>query len=1051
MAAENIAEIVPEPSKRNEPEGDSSVESATKPASVSIPSPEDPPSPINLVDEIFKEPAVDCLVGGTVQAQLSDAISRIILTSLDAASKTLASRYESNDREETAKFDETETPPTDDPAPCIPTPPLKMPHPRNPDFVGRTTALSRLFGMWNPGQKSQARIAIVGLGGIGKTELAIEFVHRAREMSPATPLCWFGPEDISPGNGQISAASPGIQLEQWLMTEWHSDTMLVVDSGDRFDVLQEDIANRGRIIDRLKSFKGTILLLTRSSQNAGELTGSYDTCEVGELEVDASVLLFRSHLSPDTSSATEAHIQDVVRSMAYLPRAIIQAADVVSRTGMKVSQFYEMYQREDQFKLRLLGKIDPVSSPEDGFSVIGRGVFDISKFRKKYHKFSRFLYQLYFLGGDTVPWKIFSSDDPLDVVIAMVLLKGNFLVSEDPTQQTYSLHPLVYLAIRNSLGSEESEEGGALEERKWYEDIVLAFSREYPDSAQDSRAWWKKCFAHLVGGYTLHNEALQIAVASVYFRESTFFKRKGMYIEALGTIELARNILPDPTPPHQFTIVQEHILLLYLLARYREMHEILQRTSPEPGPEMLWKRRMQAKLEQADCANQYESAIQIFKQIRLTVETSARPETSISASMDDLGIASMHKGRYREATAACLEALAERKSSLGSSYPDTLVSCHNLAEILKRKGQYSEALRYIQGALVGMESILGQDHPETVQSRAVKASILRCKAISLEDYDEAEKLLVGCIDRLDGVLSTSHPLVVAYRSELALIFLARGNYEIAEQINRSALSKREHGPWLDASTHPDTLTSKYQLVEVLRLKEGCKTVDVLSEQVLNDRTASLTSGTLAGDDFHPDQLASLHQRAIVLSGLQQHVPALQKIELALSARKSLLGDDHPDVFMSMTWKGEIMRAQLPRYQSERAQTLDTIESLHKEAHEGLSWVCGPDHQNTLQCATNLALLKNERGSSSRSEAEGLYRQIFKSYQRTLGDLHPETLKSRARYAEALRASSVGNHSQAKRLWRESCSGFAKVYGPDAYVTATAYKEYEKFLRTYPDP
>lgn len=323
--------------------------------------------------------------------------------------------------------------------------------------------------------------------------------------------------------------------------------------------------------------------------------------------------------------------------------------------------------------------------------------------------------------------------------------------------------------------------------------------------------------------------------------------------------------------------------------------------------------------------------------------------------------------------------------------------------------------------------------------------------MSINDYDEAETLLLGCTDRLGAILSNSHPLAISCRSELALIFLARGNYEIAEQMNESALIAREHGPWLEASTHPDTLISKHQLAEVVRLKEGCKAADILSERVFTDRTAILTSGTLTGHDFHPDQLTSLHHRAIVLSGLKQHLPALQKIDLALTARKSLLGDDHPDVYLSMTWKGEIMRAQLPRYQSERAQTLDTIESLHKHALEGLSWIFGPEHQSTLQCATNLALLKNERGGSSKSEAEDLYRQIYKSYQRTLGDLHPETLKSKGRYAEAMRASSVGNHSEAKKLWRESCAGFAKVYGPDAWLTVKAYKEYEKFLRTYPDP
>lgn len=320
----------------------------------------------------------------------------------------------------------------------------------------------------------------------------------------------------------------------------------------------------------------------------------------------------------------------------------------------------------------------------------------------------------------------------------------------------------------------------------------------------------------------------------------------------------------------------------------------------------------------------------------------------------------------------------------------------------------------------------------------------------MNDFEEAENLLRVCLERLSAVLSTSHPLVLSCRSELALVSLGCGHYEVAEQTNRIVLAKRERGPWLEPTTHPDTLSSQHQLAEVLRLRDGCKAADALSERVLKERTAILTSGTLTGSDFHPDQLASLHQRAIILSGLKQHPLALEKIDLALTARKTILGDDHPDTLMSLTWKGEIMRVQLHRYSSEREQILDVIETLHKQALEGLSWIFGPEHQNTLQCATHLALLKTERGGSSTRETEDLYRQIYKTYQRTLGDLHAETLKSKGRYADTLRASSPANHVHAKKLWRETCSGFSKGYGPDAWVTVKAYREYEKFLRTYPD-
>lgn len=864
-------------------------------------------------------------------------------------------------------------------------------------------------------------------------------MYRVRELSPATPIFWLRIEELQ--EGVVPKAEP------------NSQALLVVDPGDRFDILLEGGPNN-RLVDKLKNFAGTIVLLARSAQHGRELVAARDLCEIGDLELEASVDLFRATLGIDAHLvSTEVQVQEVARLITCSPRAIIQVAKVINCTGMNLSQFLDLYQRGDPFKLRLFSTIDPFSYPDFDGSVIGKGVFDVKMFRKTYRHFNRFLYQLFFLGGISVPKAIFSSYDPLDMVIILFLIKGHFLIVEDASDQTYTIHPLVYLTIRNAIGLERSDLEGPeiLEERQWYEDVVLAFSDHYPDAKSDSRAWWKDCFAHLIGGYDLHNDALRIAVATIYQRESAFFKRKGMYTEALKMAVLARSVLPNPIPAQQLSIIQDQVTLLSLLARYKDMHHVLQSYSADQGPQSsIWKKRMLAKLEQIDCANQYGSAVDSFQQILLASEGSNVPKPDLYLAMDDVGQALMHKGCYRDAAIVCRKALAERKDNFGSSYPDTLASCHNLARILKRDGKLEEALLYIQNASVGREKIYGPDHPETVFSKVVKASILISKAISTNDFDEAEAILLSCVDRLTARLSVTHPLVLACKSEIALIMLGRGNYETAELMNRTTMTLREEGPWLDPVTHPDTLTSKHQLAEILRLKEGCKAADILSERVLAERTAVLTNGTMKGEDFHPDQLASLHHRAIVLSGLGQHSEALDKIELALSGRKIILGDEHPDVFISMTWKGEIMRAQLPKRDPERGDQLDAIESMHKQALERLTWVFGPEHQSTLQCATNLALLKHERGGSARAEAEHLHRQIYKAYQRSVGGLHPETLKSKARLAEAMSASPLADPEEAKKLWRESCAGFGKAYGVDAYVTAKAYKEYEKSLRMHLD-
>jgi tetratricopeptide (TPR) repeat protein len=639
------------------------------------------------------------------------------------------------------------------------------------------------------------------------------------------------------------------------------------------------------------------------------------------------------------------------------------------------------------------------------------------------------------------------------MIITMNHLKGHFLMNEGPAD-TYTVHPLVCLAIRRILEGErpQADEEDIKQERKWYEEVVVTFSEFYPDLHSDDREWWRGCFGHLLAEYSVQTDPLKLSVSKMHRKDSAYFERRGRYSEALKEAILAKNVLPDPLKPEHLGVIQDHIALLELLGRYREIQALLQTYPPDEQPStILWKKRMQARLEQAEGSNRYDSAVEIFRQLKISGETTNNSISDLLQSIDDLGYVLMLKGKYHDAAIECRKALAGRTTLLGTSHQDTLASFHHLASILKLDGKFQESLVHVQAAIRGREEVLGADHPETLQSKIVKARLLASTSISLSDFDEAETLLVDSSHRLSRILSDSHPLVIACRSDHAQIMFSRGKYDAAEQMNRQTLVAREQGPYTAAASHPETLESVHQLAELLRYKEGCRAADALSERAWTERTDVLTHGTFSGSDFHPDQLNSIHHRAIVLSGLGLHLPALQKIDSALFGRKTILRRDHPDIFLSLTWKGEIMRSQLPTYQTQRDQTLDAIEGLHKQALEGLTCIFGSEHHNTLQCLANLALAKHERGTSGLVEAEALHRQVYRAYQRNLGDLHPETCKSKCRLAEAMRALSPHLHQESKRMWREACGGFAQMFGVDPYLTVTAHREYEKFLKTYSEP
>src|SRR5215813_5161294 len=64
-----------------------------------------------------------------------------------------------------------------------------VPFQRNPQFVGRTLEIARISAMLSSKIRCD-RAAIVGLGGVGKTQIALEFSYQLREEQPDCSVFW---------------------------------------------------------------------------------------------------------------------------------------------------------------------------------------------------------------------------------------------------------------------------------------------------------------------------------------------------------------------------------------------------------------------------------------------------------------------------------------------------------------------------------------------------------------------------------------------------------------------------------------------------------------------------------------------------------------------------------------------------------------------------------------------------------------------------------------------------------------------------------------------
>src|SRR5207248_10545790 len=156
-----------------------------------------------------------------------------------------------------------------------------VPHARNPHFTGRDDLLAQLtqqFSSQEAGQPTSIRLAaltqsyaIKGLGGVGKTQIAVEYAYRSQEQGRYTHTIWLNAaseEAILTSFATLADLLPGVAsssetdqrtlvtaLIRWL-EQCEQPWLLMVDNADDLSFVPAYLPSRGN---------GHILFTTRAS------------------------------------------------------------------------------------------------------------------------------------------------------------------------------------------------------------------------------------------------------------------------------------------------------------------------------------------------------------------------------------------------------------------------------------------------------------------------------------------------------------------------------------------------------------------------------------------------------------------------------------------------------------------------------------------------------------------------------------------------------------------------------------------------------------------
>ena len=411
-----------------------------------------------------------------------------------------------------------------------------IPHRRNPYFTAREDVLKALRealrgdGCAVVGQTQ----AISGLGGIGKTQTAVEYAYRHRDEYEAVLWIRGATEgDLAQGFGEIAQAlglaadDPEQQLaavHRWM--NQHTSWLLVIDNADAPDLLKPYLP---------PTYNGHILLTSRASYFG--LLSIPDPLRLDTLppeEARAFLLRRAGRKAPD--AADEQAAADLAKELGYLPLALEQAGAYVAAKQARFDDYLADYR---EFRLQLLER----SKPETG--IYPRGVeatWNLSF--KQVERISRasgdVLRLSAFLSPERIPEELLiegaskfgpAISETLDrsgrllVDELLMPLTSYSLVERQTLDRSYSVHPLIQDVVRSSLDEASST--------SWIHRIARGLDSTFPEV--EFRTWYQcarllpqvQAF-QLAAGRSIET----IEAAQVLGKAASYLHAQGRYEEA---------------------------------------------------------------------------------------------------------------------------------------------------------------------------------------------------------------------------------------------------------------------------------------------------------------------------------------------------------------------------------------------------------------------------------------------------------------------------------------------------------------------------------------
>lgn len=798
---------------------------------------------------------------------------------------------------------------------------------RNAAFTGRSRLLQEMRDNLAAGSTLVQPQVLHGLGGVGKTQVVIEFAHRF--MSDYDLVWWIPAQQSDLIAGSFADIAPELGIRRGESIDEAADAvrealrrgrpyerwLIIFDNAEDPDLLEAHLPTGGHVI------------ITSRNPAWAQIARPI---EVDAFTRQESV----EHLTRRVQAIDRSEADKVAQTLGDLPLAVELASAWLAESGMPVSEYLQLL---DSHLAGWLAS-DDVTSKDYPSTAAATWRVSIDRLRQDWPAAVRLLELCSCFGPEPISMSLLYSDEtlnhllPYDSALQEKLVLGRVireigryaLARVDQSRSSIQVHRLVQAVIRDSLTEDEIEATEHEVHR------ILASGRPRQGDIDDPANWtrYNELWPHLRPSRA--QECTEEIVRGLLVERVRYLWRRGEYDEGLAFAQPLRALWTDTRGPDDRQV-------LYLRFHIANI---------------------------ARSQGDFRTALEIDEDV-LARQTSAfgreYVHTLMTASALTADLSAL--GRFGEAISLARSTTDSFVAQYGEDHPLSLAAANNLALSYRISGDPFTALEIDRQTLRIREQVLTPDHPLTLSSAMNMGRDLR----EVGEYRESTMHLRSTLERFRHTLGNDFPDTLRAANSLSISLRKSGQHDEAYDVSSTLLEEYALNYRPD---HPDRLACQLNVACDLSARSQVEAALSLAEETTQAYAA------LFGTD-HQYTLVSANNRAVYLRQAGQVTQGREYSESTLARMEHTLGEDHPLTLACAMNVGNACADD---------GDLEAAAARLRATWRSFAGRLGERHPDTLFCACNLAVTL--RALDRAGQAHDLMQTSLFQLEQVIGAGHP---------------------------------------------------------------